>query len=121
MQQTLIEIFERLGVRDVEVTDDVDKAVERITGIYEGAAERLRAGLRRFSQDGTAPGPTDAFYPFVGIALEASALSLDGRLAYGALHDPGDLRRHADPSAPVRRLLPHPARPFDPQPRRPGR
>ncbi len=89
MQQTLIEIFERLGVRDVEVTEDVDKAVERITGIYESGAERLRAGLRRFSQDGTAPGPTDAFYPFVGVAVEASALSLDGRLAYGALHDPG--------------------------------
>ena len=89
MQQTMIEIFERLGVRDVEITDDVDKAVERVTGIYEGAAERLRAGLRRYSEDGTAPGPADAFYPFVGIALEASALSLDGRLAYGALHDPG--------------------------------
>ena len=44
--------------------------------------------LRRYSEDGTAPGPADAFYPFVGIAVEASALSLDGRLAYGALHDP---------------------------------
>ena len=38
MQQMMIEIFERLGVRDVEITDDVDKAVERITGIYESGA-----------------------------------------------------------------------------------
>ena len=37
MYQDLIETFERLGVRDVEITDDVDKAVARITAIYETA------------------------------------------------------------------------------------
>jgi AMP nucleosidase len=89
MHQDLIATFARLGVRDVEVTDDVDKALERITAIYEGAVERLRAGLVRFQEDGTPPGPADAFYPFVGVKLDASALNLDGRLAYGALHDPG--------------------------------
>ena len=52
--------------------------------------ERLRVGAAPVpGQDGTPPGPTDAFYPFVGLALEAGALNLDGRLAYGALHDPG--------------------------------
>jgi AMP nucleosidase len=89
MHQDLIDTFERLGVRDVEVTDDADKAVARITAIYEVAVERLRAGLGRFQEDGLKPGPADAFYPFVGVKLEASALNLDGRLAYGALHDPG--------------------------------
>ena len=89
MHQDLIETFERLGVRDVEVTDDVDKALARITAIYEGAVERLRIGLGRFHDDGTTPGAADAFYPFVGVKLAASALNLDGRLSYGALHDPG--------------------------------
>jgi AMP nucleosidase len=89
VEQELIETFERLGVRDVEVTDDVDKALARITAVYEAAVERLRSGLRRFHEDGTPPGPTEAFYPFVGLKLEGSALNLDGRLAYGALHDPG--------------------------------
>lgn len=89
MHQDLIETFERLGVRDVEVTGDVDKALARVTAIYEAAVESLRQGLGRFHDDGTAPGPTEAYYPFVGVKLVASALNLDGRLSYGALHDPG--------------------------------
>ncbi len=89
MHQDLIATFERLGVRDVEVSDDADKALARITAIYESAVERLRVGLGRFQDGGGPPGPADAFYPFVGISLDASALNLDGRLSYGALHDPG--------------------------------
>ena len=89
MNQDLIATFARLGVRDVEVTRDVDKALARITAIYDGAVARLRAGLAQFQTDGTPPGPIEAFYPFVGLSLEAGALNLDGRIAYGALHDPG--------------------------------
>jgi AMP nucleosidase len=89
MDQDLIETFERLGVRDLEVGTDVDKALARITSIYEAAVERLQSGLRRFHAGGTVPGLADAFYPFVGLKLKASSLNLDGRLAYGALHDPG--------------------------------
>src|SRR3954469_24230589 len=89
MHQDLIETFERLGVRDVEVTEDVDKALARITAIYETAVERLRVGLNRFQADGSHPGVADAFYPFVGLRIDSAALNLDGRLAYGALHDPG--------------------------------
>ncbi|MEK0082301.1 AMP nucleosidase [Benzoatithermus flavus] len=88
-EDDIIEAFARLGVRDVEVTDDVDKAVARITALYDAAVGRLRAAFQRFTEDGTAPGPLDACYPFVGIKLRASDLNLDGRLAYGALHDPG--------------------------------
>ena len=89
MQQELIATFTRLGVRDVEITTDVDKALNRITAIYEGGVERLRAGLGRFQAEGVPPGTIDAFYPFAGLKLEADALNLDGRMAYGALHDPG--------------------------------
>ena len=90
MHQDLIETFERLGVRDVEVTDDVDKAVARITAIYEGAVERLRVGLGRFHDDGTPPGAGRRLLPFRRHrGSTASALNLDGRLSYGALHDPG--------------------------------
>src|SRR3954467_13863653 len=89
MHQDLIETFERLGVRDVEVTEDVDKALARITAVYETAVEHLRVGLNRFQADGTHPGAADAFYPFVGLRIDSAALNLDGRLAYGALHDPG--------------------------------
>lgn len=89
MHQDIIATFERLGVRDVEVTADVDKAVARVTAIYEAAVERLHSALHQFSHAGITPGPIDAFYPFVGIVLDAGNLNLDGRIAYGALHDPG--------------------------------
>ena len=89
MYQDLIETFERLGVRDVEITDDADKAVARITAVYETGVARLRVALGRFQADGTRPGATDAFYPFVGLRIDSAALNHDGRLAYGALHDPG--------------------------------
>lgn len=89
MDQDLKASFERLGVRAVEATTDVDQAVERITALYEVAVQRLGAAFARFTAEGTPPGPIDAFYPFVGLKVEAGALSLDGRLSYGALHDPG--------------------------------
>jgi AMP nucleosidase len=88
-QDDVIEAFARLGVRDVEATDDVDKAVARITAIYDAAVGSLRAAFQRFTADGTPPERPDACYPFVGVRLRASDLNLDGRLAYGALHDPG--------------------------------
>ena len=72
MNQDLIATFARLGVRDVEVSDDVDKALARITAIYEAAVERLRVGPRADSKPtATPPGPIEAFYPFVGLSLEA--------------------------------------------------
>ena len=90
MHQDLIETFERLGVRDVEVTDDVDKALARITAIYEGAVERLRVGPAAAStRTARRPGRPMPSTRSSASRLEASALNLDGRLAYGALHDPG--------------------------------
>jgi AMP nucleosidase len=89
MDQELLDSFRRLGVRDVEATRDVDKAVERVTRLYEEAVDRLRDAFGRFTEDGVTPRALDACYPFVGVCLSAGALNLDGRLAYGALHDPG--------------------------------
>lgn len=89
MPQDLVETFRRLGVREVEVTEDAHHAVERVTAFYEAAVERLRGAFTRYAAAGTRPGPVDAFYPFVGLRVEARALNLDGRLAYGALHEPG--------------------------------
>ena len=89
MDEDLIATFARLGVRDVAITQDVDKALARVTAIYEDGVARMRAALARFQETGQPPGPVDAHYPFVGLRLDASALNLDGRLAYGALHDPG--------------------------------
>ena len=89
MTENLVDSFVRLGVRHVEASEDADKAVARVTALYEAAVERLRAAFRGFAADGRHPGRIDACYPFVGIRIAARALNLDGRLAYGALHDPG--------------------------------
>jgi AMP nucleosidase len=89
MRQDDSTIFARFGVRDVEATDDADKAVARITALYEAAVGRLCHAFQRFVEDGAPPGPIDAHYPFVGVRVAAGDLNLDGRLAYGTLHDPG--------------------------------
>ncbi|MFO1075188.1 MAG: AMP nucleosidase [Geminicoccaceae bacterium] len=89
MSENLIESFVRLGVRHVEAGEDADKAVARVAALYEAAVGRLSAAFRTYATDGQHPGKLDACYPFVGIRIAARALNLDGRLAYGALHDPG--------------------------------
>ena len=82
--------FAQLKVRAIEVASDADEAVARVTTLYEEAVDRLRAAFAAFARDGTPPpAPIDAFYPFVGIKVDAGELNLDGRLSYGALHDPG--------------------------------
>ena len=117
MHQDLIETFERLGVRDVEITEDVDKAVERITAIYEAAVERLRAGPAPVQPGRARPrGRSMRSTRSSASQLEAGALNLDGRLAYGALHDPGVYGATLTHPRLFARLLPHPAGAADPQP-----
>jgi AMP nucleosidase len=84
----LVELFGGHGVRNAETFSDADRAVARIEEIYNGAVGRLRHALRRFSE-GVDPGRTDAFYPFVGMVVQPSDLTLDGRIAYGVLHEAG--------------------------------
>jgi AMP nucleosidase len=70
------------------VFDDADQAVARIEEIYRAGVSQLRSALAGFA-NGVEPGPIEAFYPFVGIVVEAHHLALDGRIAYGVLHEPG--------------------------------
>jgi AMP nucleosidase len=89
MSPSLLDHFAGFGIRDAAAHDDPDSAVERVTALYEQATARLAAAFHRFTKEGVTPGPIDAFYPFLGVRVEAGDLNLDGRLAYGALHDPG--------------------------------
>jgi AMP nucleosidase len=86
---SLLEAFSACGIRDPEVFDDADAAVERITALYDRAVARLRESFEAFVR-GRVPGSLDEVrYPFVGVRVEPGELNLDGRLAYGVLHDPG--------------------------------
>ena len=85
----LIERFAAFGLRDLEVFTDPEQAVERVAAIYDRGVERLREAFRRFGQGQDPEEPIDAHYPFVGVRVRPKELNLDGRLAYGVLHDPG--------------------------------
>ena len=86
---SLIDAFLACGVREPVVLDDADAAVLRISELYEAAAGRLREAFARFARGTPPSGPVDAFYPFVGVRVTPKDLVLDGRLAYGVLHEPG--------------------------------
>jgi AMP nucleosidase len=88
MAMDLADLFGGYGVRNAQVFDDADQAVARIEEIYRAGVSRLRSALAGFA-NGVEPGPIEAFYPFVGIVVEAHHLALDGRIAYGVLHEPG--------------------------------
>jgi AMP nucleosidase len=90
MTDRLIAIFSGLHIRDVAVHATAEDAVRRIAILYTAAAERLTQAFHQFSRHGEIPESLDAFYPFVGVRVEAADLNLDGRLAYGSLHDPGN-------------------------------
>jgi AMP nucleosidase len=88
MAMDLADLFGGYGVRNAQVFDDADQAVARIEEIYRAGVSQLRSALAGFA-NGVEPGPIEAFYPFVGIVVEAHHLALDGRIAYGVLHEPG--------------------------------
>ena len=89
MTSPLTDTFAGFGIRDPLAHDTPESAVERVTALYEQATSRLASAFHRFTREGVAPAAVDAFYPFLGVRVEAFDLNLDGRLAYGALHDPG--------------------------------
>jgi AMP nucleosidase len=86
---SLLDAFAACGVRDPVVTADPDLAVERVQALYDAAAGRLKEAFQRFARGEPPGGPLDAFYPFVGVQVSPKDLVLDGRLAYGVLHEPG--------------------------------
>jgi AMP nucleosidase len=83
--------FAAAGVRDPHAFVDADRAVARITDIYERGASIISEAFARFKAGAKAEhlGQVEAFYPFVGIKVEQSELHLDARRSFGALHDPG--------------------------------
>ncbi len=81
--------FAALGFRDLSQHGDADSAVARIEALYDAAVARLRAAFARFVAGERRLDPPDAHYPFVGVKVELGDLNLDGRLAYGVLHEPG--------------------------------
>ncbi|MDX6749416.1 AMP nucleosidase [Geminicoccaceae bacterium 1502E] len=89
MHNPLVDAFETLGVREPRLYHDPDAAVQRITELYDAAIGRLVEAFQRFARGQRPDGPIDACYPYVGVRLEPDELNLDGRLAYGVLHDPG--------------------------------
>ena len=116
MHQDLIATFERLGVRDVEVSDDVDKALARITAIYEGAVERLRVGLGRFHDGRRAARAGRRLLP---VRRRQAGRERPQPRRAAVLRRPARswrLRCDPYPSAAVPGLLPHPAGAAGPQP-----
>ena len=91
MNRHLHTIFSTMGVRDVQVLNNADAAVKRISEIYDQGVAIMRAAFDRFTvgDNGHMRQPIDACYPFLGIEVGTENLNLDNRLSYGALHDPG--------------------------------
>ncbi|MCB1884034.1 MAG: AMP nucleosidase [Geminicoccaceae bacterium] len=81
--------FALYGITDLSVEKDPAQAVARIRALYDGAVARLRGAFEDFLATGRVPARPVAFYPYVGLGVASNNLRLDGRLAFGALHDPG--------------------------------
>ena len=89
MHEDLLATFGGIGIRDAIAHSDAESAVERTIELYEGATSRLRDAFRHYADSGKLPHEVDAHYPFIGARVQPGDLNLDGRIAYGALHDPG--------------------------------
>ncbi|GBD41051.1 AMP nucleosidase [bacterium HR39] len=88
-REALFAPFTRIGVRDLEAFEDAEAAVARITALYEDAVNALREAFSAWLHEGREPQGLDACYPYLGIVVPPERLRLDGRLAYGVVHDPG--------------------------------
>jgi AMP nucleosidase len=89
MSDAILARFADLGIDHLALHDHEDAAVERLTQLYDSAAARLRAAFHAFADGARPSGPAATYYPFVGVHVEPGALNLDGRLAYGVLHEAG--------------------------------
>jgi AMP nucleosidase len=89
MNDRLENTFETLGMRELASFDDPEAAVARIQMLYDRSADQIRSAFRSFCRGERPIQPEAATYPFVGVRVTTPDLNLDGRLAYGVLHDPG--------------------------------
>ena len=101
MSKAILEPFEAFGITELSIEVDAQAAVDRLAALYEQASARLKDAFIRYAVAGEHPGKLDAYYPYVGIKIQASELNLDARLSFGALHDPGDLWNHGHPTQAV--------------------
>jgi AMP nucleosidase len=80
------------GVRDLRRFDDPDEAVARLAEIYRSGRGRALDALSRLERDEPAPEalePPEAFYPYLGLAVEPHQLDMDARHAFGVALDAG--------------------------------
>jgi hypothetical protein len=89
MDDRLEAAFEALGIEEPTVFDDADAAVRRIEELYASSVAAIRDAFRGFCRGEPTLQPAAATYPFVGVRVTTPDLNLEGRLAYGVLHDPG--------------------------------
>ncbi len=89
MADSALEPFRRFGVRALQWHREPAEALARIHQLYDEAVARLREAFAAFVTDGREPEKLDACYPWLGVVIPPERLNLDGRLAYGVLHDPG--------------------------------
>jgi AMP nucleosidase len=85
----MIDSFAAFGVEDVRLYDDADAAVDRIEAIYDESVRIVRKAFTRFVDGASEDVALDAFYPFVGIAVDRRRVRPDTLIAFGSLHDPG--------------------------------
>lgn len=77
------------GVKGLREYHDPGEAVARISRIYRDGVARIRERFRAFADGDRASPAQDAFYPYVGVSIDAGAVSTDSRLAYGNLPEAG--------------------------------
>ncbi|MGQ0662347.1 MAG: AMP nucleosidase [Pseudomonadota bacterium] len=78
-------------VSDLEPFTDADRAVERIGEIYRCGTEAIRRGFADLAGGNRErlAGRAGGHYPYLGIGVGPADLSIDERLSYGVLLDPG--------------------------------
>lgn len=88
MADDLLQMFKPGWAGELKVYSDAEAAVARIEQIYGAEVDRLRRAFTAFVAGYEVPPESIAYYPFLGVHVQPQELNLDGRLAFGALHEP---------------------------------
>ncbi|MEO1017242.1 MAG: AMP nucleosidase, partial [Pseudomonadota bacterium] len=88
MSNDLLRMFKPEWATDLEVFSEMEPAVERIEQIYDHEVDNLRKAFQAFVAGDRDSHENAAYYPFLGVYVQPQELNLDGRLAFGALHEP---------------------------------
>ncbi len=88
MSRDLLNVFKPDWATDLAVYTEVEPAVARIEQIYDAEVGKLRRAFAAFVAGDDVASKIAAYYPFLGVYVQPEELNLDGRLAFGALHEP---------------------------------